>query len=292
MKRNEQIMKPLLKYRGGKSRELSEFRRFIPKEFDKYLEPFLGGGAVFFDIEPKNAIINDINTNLMEFYKQVRNNYDNLSNELARLQSIYETNQTTYGQKKDSASEKRVENPNEQLYYQLRDMYNGKTTSPYLYGTLYYFINKTAYCGMIRYNQQGEYNVPFGRYIHFNTKIITPQHNKLLNNSELYNVDYSEIFSLAKEKDFMFLDPPYDCVFHDYGNLNFQHGFDEAQHRRLANDFRNLNCKAMMIIGRTPLTEELYGNMVKHEYQKKYAVNIKNRFHAAATHIVITNYTL
>ena len=152
------------------------------------------------------------------------------------------------------------------------------------------FINKTAYSGMIRFNKKGEYNVPFGRYVNFNTKIITPQHSELLRRAQLYNMDYSQIFEMAEERDFMFLDPPYDCTFNDYGNIDMLNGFDEEQHRRLARDFRNLNCRAMMVIGRTPLIDELYGDLIKHEYQKKYAVNIRNRFNATAKHIVVTNY--
>ena len=83
---------------------------------------------------------------------------------------------------------------------------------------------------------------------------------------------------MAKKDDFMFLDPPYDCVFNDYGNIDMMNGFNEDEHRRLAKDFKNLKCKALMIIGKTPLTMELYGDYVFDEYYKNYAVNIKNRF--------------
>ncbi len=122
---------------------------------------------------------------------------------------------------------------------------------------------------MIRYNRQGEYNVPFGRYVHFNTRIITREHSQLLQRAELFNVDYENIFEMAHDGDFMFLDPPYDCVFNDYGNVDMQNGFDEEQHRRLANNFRNLPCRAMMVIGRTALTEELYGDLIQYQYPKK-----------------------
>ena len=88
----------------------------------------------------------------------------------------------------------------------------------------------------------------------------------------------------------MFLDPPYDCIFNDYGNIEAVNGFDEAEHRRLASDFRNLKCKAMMVIGKTPLTVELYGDLIKDEYFKSYAVNIRNRFKSESKHIVVTNY--
>ncbi len=285
-------MKPIIKYRGGKSREIQEFQRFIPATFEKYIEPFLGGGAVFFSLEPENAILNDVNDRLMNFYGQVRNNYQELSRELFELEQIYEKNQLDYTKNKAAIgnSNIRIENRNETLYYKLRDMYNGIIESEYMQGTLYYFINKTSYSGMIRFNQQGEFNVPFGRYAHLNTRMITLNHCNLLNRAELYNTDYSDIFERANVNDFMFLDPPYDCTFNDYGNLNMQNGFDEEHHRRLAADFGNLNCKAMMVIGRTELTEELYRARIIHEYTKNYAVNIRNRFNANASHIVVTNY--
>lgn len=95
---------------------------------------------------------------------------------------------------------------------------------------------------------------------------------------------------MCNEDDFVFLDPPYDCAFSDYGNDEYKDGFNEDSHRRLANDFANLPCKALMVIGRTPLTEELYGRFVVDEYEKNYAVNIRNRFKAAANHIVVANY--
>ena len=104
------------------------------------------------------------------------------------------------------------------------------------------------------------------------------------------SVQSSEIFDMAEEDDFIFLDPPYDCVFNDYGNIDMMNGFDEAEHRRLAADFRNLPCRALMVIGKTPLTEELYGEYIFDEYYKNYSVNIKNRFNNDKMHIVVKNY--
>lgn len=282
-------MNPILKYRGGKSREIIKFEQYIPRNFDTYIEPFLGGGAVYFHLEPQRAIINDINEKLISFYLNVRNDFDVMRFQLDNLQLIYEANQRRFRELKGDTSE-RVENRNEELYYSIRDMYNGKIPSEYLEGVLYYFINKTAYSGMIRYNQNGEYNVPFGHYPNFNTKIITDEHSALLQRAQIHHLDYAEIFQMATANDFMFLDPPYDCIFNDYGNIDMMNGFDEEQHRRLAADFRNLPCRAMMVIGKTPLTEELYGRYIVDEYYKNYAVNIRNRFKAEAKHIVVLNY--
>ena len=282
-------MNPVLKYRGGKSREIPRFIQYIPDDYDRYIEPFFGGGAVYFYLEPEDSIINDLNTRLMSFYNQLRDNYSEMRCQLDELQRIYENNQEAYKKLKAQHPEKRVPNANEDLYYKMRNIFNHPDGS-YLDGVVYYFINKTAYSGMIRYNNNGEYNVPFGRYPNFNTQLVTENHSKLLRKSALFNCDYQRIFNLAGNNDFIFLDPPYDCVFNDYGNIDLMNGFDETEHRRLAADFINLPCRALMVIGRTPLTMELYGNYVFDEYYKNYAVNIRNRFNNDKMHIVVKNF--
>ena len=283
-------LKPLIKYRGGKSKELAKYLRFVPRMYETYYEPFVGGGATFFALAPNRAVIGDINEPLINFYRTVRNRFGKLQRELAELQAIYECNQLEYKARKEKNPAERIPNANETLYYQLRDQYNGITPARYSRAALYFFINKTAYSGMIRFNAQGHFNVPFGRYEHFNTNLVSQAHSILLRSTEILCADYEESFRRAGQNDFMYLDPPYDCVFNDYGNLEFVNGFDEVEHRRLAKCFRKLHCKALMIIGHTPLTEELYGDLVKAEYVKDYAVNIRNRFHSQAAHYVITNY--
>lgn len=282
-------MNPVLKYRGGKSREIPQFLPYIPDDFQRYIEPFFGGGAVYFYLEPDNAIVNDANERLMTFYQQLRSQYPLMRQQLDELQRIYEKNQQEFKQLKTQLPDERVPNANEELYYHMRQLFNHPDET-YLDGVLYFFINKTAYSGMIRYNNNGEYNVPFGRYPNFNTRLITQQHSDLLQSAELFNVDYRQIFDMAGEGDFMFLDPPYDCVFNDYGNIDMMNGFNEAEHRRLAADFRNLPCRALMVIGKTPLTEELYGEFIFGEYYKNYAVNIRNRFKNDKMHIIVKNY--
>ena len=280
----------MIKYRGGKSREIPIIMKHIPDYRGRYIEPFLGGGAVFFHLEPKQAIINDINTPLMVFYEGVRNRYKELRQELDAIESIYTQNRAMFDKLKASHPNERVADKNEELYYNIRDMYNNLTNKLYSDALLYYFINKTAYSGMIRYNARGEYNVPFGRYRSINTQLITEKHSTLLQRAELFNVDYSDIFNKSKHNDFVFLDPPYDCTFSDYGNEEYRDGFNEANHRQLAQDFKNLGCKAMMVIGSTPLIDELYHGMIIEEYTKQYAVNIRNRFKSASSHLIITNY--
>ncbi len=283
-------MKPLVKYRGGKSKEIPHIIKHIPKYSGKYIEPFLGGGALYFYLEPKKAIINDINSKLISFYNGIKTDFELIQNELTQLEKNYTINRRKFEELKSKSPELRVEDDNEALYYQIRDMFNDLTEKKFSDALLYFFINKTAYSGMIRYNSKGEFNVPYGRYSNLNTTLVTKNHSKLLSKSEIYNADYKHIFEMAEEDDFMFLDPPYDCIFSDYGNVEHKDGFNEQNHIELANAYKSLKCKALMVIGRTPLTEKLYGDMIVDEYGKSYAVNIRNRFKSTASHILISNY--
>ena len=283
-------MKPLIKYRGGKSKEIPYIQKHIPRFSGRYIEPFLGGGALYFYLEPKNAIINDINEKLIGFYDGVKNDYFRLRSELDEVEKIYEENRRDFDELKKLHPTERVEDKNEEFYYSIRNMYNGLEEKKYSNALIYFFINKTAYSGMIRYNAKGEFNVPFGRYQHLNTSLVSQEHSNLLSHTHIFNKDYKDIFDMTKDNDFVFLDPPYDCVFSDYGNEEYKNGFNDDSHRKLAQDFKNLSCKTLMVIGKTSLTEELYRNMIVDEYAKKYAVNIRNRFKASANHILIANY--
>lgn len=288
--KQSRVMKPLVKYRGGKSKEIPHILKHIPQYSGKYIEPFFGGGALFFYLEPKKAIINDINSKLMEFYFGVKNNFKSLQNELKEVGEIYEANRNKFEELKAKYPDKRVKDDNEEFYYQIRKMFNGLIDKKYSEALLYFFINKTAYSGMIRYNSKGEFNVPYGRYVRFNTSLVTEEHHKLLSNTDIFNLDYKAIFEIASEDDFMFIDPPYDCVFSDYGNIEHKDGFNEENHIELADNFKNVKCKSLMVIGKTPLTEKLYGNMIIDEYSKSYAVNIRNRFKSEAKHMLVSNY--
>ena len=166
-------MKPMIKYRGGKSKEIPQFLKHIPQFTGRYIEPFLGGGALFFYLEPKKSIINDINTRLISFYRGVANQFEQLKDELSEVGRIYAANRHDFDIQKKEKPNERAEDKNEALYYQIRDMYNGLIPSKYSDAFLYYFINKTAYSGMIRFNARGEYFVR-----EFNA---TQPHNETLN---------------------------------------------------------------------------------------------------------------
>ena len=284
-------LSPLIKYSGGKSRELSQYYRYIPT-MQRYFEPFLGGGATFFKLAPQDSYIADINKPLIQFYKSFRDEYPRVRKELDSLHLKYVQNHNIFEARKSAHPDNHAENPNERLYYSIRDMFNGLKPSPYAYGTLYFFINKLAYSGMIRYNRAGEFNVPYGWYANFNTKLATTAHQKLLSKSEIVNESYEHSFDLAGPNDFIFLDPPYDTTFSDYGNEVFTGDFNEDSHRKLAADFKNLNAPALMIIGNTPLVSDLYQKYIQGSYKKSYSVNIRNRFKSSAEHLIIANYKI
>ncbi|WP_446457431.1 DNA adenine methylase [Tuanshanicoccus yangjingiae] len=234
--------------------------------------------------------MNDINESLMNFYRGIKTDFIRVKRELKKIEEEYAKNRKEFDDLKKIYPNDRVEDKNEKIYYFMRDIYNGVIDSEIHPATVYYFINKTAYSGMIRYNKKGKYNVPYGRYKNFNTELINEHHSELLNKTKIFSKDYKEIFDMSQEDDFIFLDPPYDCVFSDYGNIETKDGFTEDMHRKLAYDFKQLKCKALMAISKTPLIEELYSDYIVHEYEKSYSVNIRNRFKSEAHHVLICNY--
>lgn len=286
-------MKPIIKYCGGKSREIKYFAKYFPDDFGTdsgtYYEPFLGGGAVFFRFMPKNAFLSDSNRQLMDFYKDFSKHYTRVRRELEALEAEYRLNQREYELEKTINPEEHVVNRNENRYYLFRSAMNGHRYCDYNSATIYYYINRLAYAGLTRFNSRGEFNAPFGHYKKFSIENADLAHAQLLQQAELKCCKYKYAFERAcgadSARNFMFLDPPYNGVFSNYGTP-----FGEKEHRELAQDFRNLSCKALMVIGKTPLTEELYRGLIKDEYGVKYAIDIKNRMPRNNGHLIITNY--
>lgn len=267
-------MKPILKYSGGKSKEIKYFEKYIPKYTGNYIEPFFGGGSLYFYLEPEYAIINDLNPKLINFYQEIQTDFYKLLYDCKHLKNLYDNNSIEQ---------------NKQLYLLMRDMFNNKIKKEYSDGAIYYFINKLAFSGMIRYNSKNQFNVPFGYYKSFNVSFDEKYHT-LMKPAKIFNKNYSYIFDMSNQNDFMFLDPPYHCIFSNYGNEKYKNGFSEDDHRMLAEDFKNLSCKALMVIGKTPLIYELYKNYIVDEYDKNYSISIKNRIKSSSVHLIIKNY--
>ena len=259
-------LKPLIKWSGGKGDEVPLFEKYFPESYDRYIEPFVGGGAVFFYLNPQSAVINDIHKELVDLYRCVG---------LRKSQEIYEFMEN---------------NPNtEETYYHIRDkMVIGDELDT---AKRFYYQRKTCFRGMLRYNKDGKFNIPFGKYKTINySEIINPAYEELLSRTEVLCEDFETIFEKYNdENNFMFLDPPYDSPFTDYGYCSF----GKEHHIKLAECFKTTKIKCLLIIGKTPFIEELYRDYICDEYDKKYRFKLYgNRVgeEINTIHLVIKNY--
>src|SRR6218665_3462553 len=137
-------MKPLIKYRGGKSKEIPYLKKHIPRFSGRYIEPFFGGGAMFFFLEPQRAIINNVNSKLIACYAGVKSNFETFRQELSEIEKQYAMNRKGFEELKNNTPGLPVNNKNETIYYQIRDMFNHLSAKKYSDALLYFFINKTA----------------------------------------------------------------------------------------------------------------------------------------------------
>lgn len=259
-------LKPLIKWSGGKSDEIKMFERYIPEKYSIYIEPFIGGGSLFFYLNPKKGVINDVHSELIDLYRSVGS---------GKSDEIYEFMKNTPN--------------NEETYYKVRDemVVNNELDS----AKRFYYQRKTCFRGMLRYNKQGKFNIPFGKYKSINYNDLTNKnYETLLSRTEILNKDFEYIFeNYNNEDNFMFLDPPYDSEFTDYGYCQF----GKKEQERLANLFKTTKIKCLMVIGKTKFIEELYEGYIVDEYEKKYRFKLyDNRVgdEINTKHLVIKNY--
>ena len=290
-------MKPILKYSGGKSRDLKYIIPYLPEYTGRYVEPFFGGGAMYFYLEPKSAWINDIDGKLMHFYDEVSNNFQLTKKMVDVMEIAYAQNHAKFEDMKNhpekyeilkSTEPVWVEDKNEALYYACRDSINGLYDKSLSWAADYYFVNKTAFSGMSRYNAKGEFNVPFGRYKKFSGSSLTEKHSNLLSTALITSLSYENVFENVGKDDFLFLDPPYTTKFSDYASG--KNSFGEHEHRILASEFKKLDAKTLMVMNDSPLSRELYDGYIVGQYDKTYSHNIKNRVHSSSNVLIITNY--
>lgn len=259
-------MLPLYKWSGGKRNEIKLFKEFYPKNYELYIEPFFGAGAVYFDLLPEKAIINDIHPENINFLNQIKN---------GKAKDIYDL---------------MLEFPNnEKTYYFVRDEFDANDNVKKAFR--FFYLRKTCYRGMLRYNQSGKFNIPFGRYKTYNfEELLDKNYFDILQNTEIYNTDYKEIFKKYNdENNFVFLDPPYDSEFTDYGYCKF----DRQNQIELAEIFKTTKNKCLMIISETPFISELYKDFIKGKYSKKYAFKLHDGRigdEIDKNHLIITNY--
>ena len=259
-------LKPLIKWSGGKSDEIKNFEKYFPLNYERYIEPFVGGGSVYFYLNKENSVISDVHKELIDLYRNVGN---------GNAKKIYEFMENT---------------PNEEeIYYKIRDEMEIRNDLDS--AKRFYYQRKTCFRGMMRYNKNGKFNIPFGRYktINYN-ELINEDYEKLLNNTEILNEGFEFIFEKYNdENNFMFLDPPYDSNFTDYGYCSF----GKEEQIKLSNLFKNTKNKCLMIIGKTKLIEELYENYIIDEYDKKYKFKLYNNRigdEINTKHLIIKNF--
>lgn len=202
----EILAKPFLKWAGGKSQLLYEIRKYYPfnEQINKYCEPFVGAGAVLFDVLNKFSLkeiyISDINKEAINVYKVIRDDIDNLIELLDEFQNEY---------KNINHEQRKV------IYYRNREQFNilklSKESSNLRKAALFIFLNKTGFNGLYRENMSGEFNVPIGSYK--NPKILDKENlinvSKKLQNVKIVHGDYKESETFIDSKTFVYFDPPY-----------------------------------------------------------------------------------
>lgn len=264
--KNIKYMLPIIKWSGGKRDEIKQFESLIPP-FTTYIEPFVGGGALFFHLNPAKAVIADVHPDLIALYKTIG------SQGTAVLSEFMATHPNT-----------------EEVYYRVRD--EMEPTNDVERACKFYYERKTCYRGMLRYNKSGKFNIPFGRYKTVGTsELDDPRYEELLKRTTVLCAGFEDIFrEYNSPENFVFLDPPYDSVFTDYGYCSFT----KDHHRRLAECFKTTRNKCLMVIGKTPFIEELYAGHIVSEFDKKYAFKLHSGRvgnEINTKHLIITNYT-
>ncbi|MGI5058804.1 DNA adenine methylase [Treponema pectinovorum] len=225
-------VKPFVKWVGGKSQLLDEIRAKYPSKIEKYCEPFVGGGAVLFDIlnkfQPKEVLINDINKELINTYFQIKNNCECLISQLFEIQNRY---------KNQSLEE------NKDFFYEKRSRYNeikinGNKAENLEKAVLFIFLNKTCFNGLYRVNSKGAFNVPFNNA---KNPLLCDEENlfacsKLLQNVEMTVGDYKECKNFIDDKTFVYIDPPYRPITKTSAFTSYsENGFSDKDQVELGN---------------------------------------------------------
>ena len=272
--------KPFVKWAGGKRQIIDKLKKYIPEEYNTYYEPFVGGGALLFELAPKNAVINDFNDELMNVYTCIKDSdkFEKMCKELNHHEAEH----------------------SEEYYYKIRNIdrdrkkYNKLPDYKKAARTIY--LNKACFNGLYRVNSKNEFNVPFGKKEHVNTYegqnlgIICGYLN--FNNVEILSTDFEEAVKSAKEGDFIYFDPPYDSdknIFTSYTN----EGFGKEEQERLAKVFKELDsrgCYVMLSNHNTKLINDLYKGYNIHIIEAKRNINSDGKKRGKVEEVIITNY--
>lgn len=273
-------MKPVLKWVGGKRQLLHEIQLYMPKDIKTYYEPFFGGGAVFFAIEPSKAIINDVNKELINVYMQIRDRPKLLIAALKEHQQCH----------------------SEEHYYLVRNIdrndiaYN--ELQPLDKAARFIYLNKTCYNGLYRVNKSGHFNVPIGRYKKpkiCDEETINNIHVLLKKkNIKIFNKDFEILLKNAKAGDFVYMDPPYDPVSTSASFTTYQpSGFTREEQIRLKKVCDDLNSKGVKFIvsnSNTEFISKLYKEYNVIEVLATRNINSNSSKRKAVTEVLIMNY--
>ena len=272
--------KPFVKWAGGKRQVINELLKYIPDEFDTYYEPFVGGGALLFELSPKKAVINDSNEELMNVYNVLCN--EEKFKKMCNLLNSYETKHS------------------EEFYYNIRNKDRSKTAfnilSDYTRAARTIYLNKACFNGLYRVNSKNEFNVPFGKKTHVNTyegsNLITVSNYLTMNDVKILSVDFEEAVKDAKKGDFVYFDPPYDSDTKSFTSYT-ETGFDKSEQTRLARVFKELDKKGVYVMlsnHSTVLVNELYKDYHIYIIEAKRNINANGKKRGKVEELIITNY--
>ena len=295
------VAKPFLKWAGGKGQLIEKFNSLYPVELrngsiDIYIEPFVGGGAILFDILQKfnvgKAVIIDMNKELINCYRCIKENANELIAYLENLQIKYRSLSLDEQGK---------------LFLEIRAKYNKiKLNGRYDFEKAadFIFLNKTCFNGLYRVNSKGEFNVPFGKYKNPN---ICDKDNliaisKLLQNVEIFYGDYSQCEQFATPNSFIYFDPPYRPMTNTASFVGYQqNGFNDENQKELAELFKRLankGCKVMLSNSdpkNANPNDNFFDDLYKEfDIQRIYArrmINCQADKRGDITEIVVRNYT-
>ncbi|MFW5917702.1 MAG: DNA adenine methylase [Halorubrum sp.] len=230
------MAEPILKWAGGKRQLLDELYARFPTDHGRYHEPFVGGGAVFFDLEPADATINDANPRLVNFYERVRDEPETLIERLESFDDPEADPDPALPYCEETARGRAVEN----YYYQQRARFNRRPYEgefdPLEEAALLLYLNRTCYNGLYRENADGGFNVPIGRYANpdWVQRDRIRAGSRVLANATVRNEDFAYVLDVAEPGDLVYFDPPYEPMsatasFNEYS----AEGFDREDQRRL-----------------------------------------------------------
>ena len=271
-------MKPIVKWVGGKTQLLDKIKEKFPESFNTYYEPFLGGAAVLLDLNFTKSVVNDINPELINMYRQVRDHVDDVIDQLTRLDSCHEE----YSDQKD-------------FYYIVRDYFNtelGSNTPEQ--AARFIYLNKHCFNGLYRVNKKGQFNVPFNGKVtgkSFDSDHLREVSTKL-KSVDIRCGDYLDVLEEAKPGDLAFLDSPY-CPLNPTSFVDYtKEGFEYEDHVKLSKLFKDLTsrgCKCMLTNHDTPLIRELYKDYNIEVVDVRRSIN-RNGNDRTGKEVIITNY--